>query len=101
MNVKRSLESRLRGWFPQEPALNGIKTSNVAANKGDMELGRKAFKRVAVADGVTVGVFSATHNLIGSRESIEIAILVLEPLCARVNYGKCFDLSALQTVKAA
>ena len=76
MNADKNLMKRIRGWFPKEPALNGIKTSNFATDEGKAEPNGKAFKVVAVADGVTVGVFAGTHNLIDPNgKSVELTIL--------------------------
>jgi hypothetical protein len=76
MNVKKRFQLRIRGWFPQEPALKVAKKTNVANGSCKAELDRKAFNRAAVANALMVGGFSGTHALIDPySKSIEVTVL--------------------------
>jgi hypothetical protein len=64
MNVKRSLESRIRGWFPQEPLSKNLKAYNVTTPETNAALNKKAFKTARIANAISVGIFLGTNFLV-------------------------------------
>ena len=56
MNVRNSLRSHIRGWFPQEPTLNAhftIKTPLLTR----AEFNRKIFKASLIANAIMLNIF--------------------------------------------
>jgi hypothetical protein len=64
MNVKRSLESRIRGWFPQEPLSKRLKAHSATKPETTAEHGRKAFKIATVANAVLLNIFLGINFLV-------------------------------------
>lgn len=76
MNVRNSLRSHIRGWFPQEPTLNAhftIKTPPLTR----AEFNRKIFKASLIANAVMLNVFLGTNFLLihPRYSSIEVSII--------------------------
>jgi hypothetical protein len=76
MNMKCSLESRIRGWFPQEPTLNAHFTIKIPSLTR-AEFNRKIFKASLIANAVMLNIFLGTNFfLIQPRYgSFEVSIL--------------------------
>lgn len=63
MNVRNSLRSHIRGWFPKEPTLNAhftIKTTPLTR----AEFNRKIFKASSVANAILLNIFLCTNFLL-------------------------------------
>jgi hypothetical protein len=84
MNIKKSLENRIRGWLPQEPLLTSPRKKWIELRKKWAELRRrepteserKVFKRTLIADSILTGSFSGTHILIDRyNENIGVTIV--------------------------
>ena len=73
MNVKRSLESRIRGWFPKEPILKTQKTSATVTSKPKNE---NLQKNIAIANGLLLGAFLGTHALFDPSNKSFVASVV-------------------------
>ncbi len=88
MTAKKSLENRIRGWFPQEPSFKIIqKTDSLTANLPKKEIGQK---HIAIANGLLLGAFLGTHALFDpSNKSIGATVVfwvTFVPAVILLNY---------------
>jgi hypothetical protein len=77
MNVKRLLQNRVRGWFPQEPIQKNYHSINSTVTQSKADLDKKAFKTSWIANSIMTSVFLATNFLLVRPfyESLEVSIL--------------------------
>jgi hypothetical protein len=64
MTLKRRLESRIHGWFPQEPLSKNLATCNSTQPQTKTAQGKKAFIVASIANAVLLNVFLGTNFLI-------------------------------------
>jgi hypothetical protein len=64
MKAKRSLGSRIRGWFPQEPIQKNYNSVNSTVPQSKAELDKKAFKASSIANSIMTSVFLGTNFLL-------------------------------------
>jgi hypothetical protein len=87
MNIKRSLDSRIRGWFPQETAFRTQKTSVPLTSKPKKD---NPQKNIAIANGLLLGAFLGVHLLIDPRnESAVVSVgfwVTFVPAVILLNY---------------
>ncbi|MGD6933650.1 MAG: hypothetical protein ACQCN5_05540 [Candidatus Bathyarchaeia archaeon] len=67
MKIKRRLELRIRGWFPQEPQIRNFAANNSFAPKTKAELDKKLYKHSSIA------------NVIVMSTSLGINALLIQP----------------------
>jgi hypothetical protein len=76
LKVKRFMESRIRGWFPQDPVLKNNKIGNLTTNKCKTEADPKVYTRAGIANAIMMGCFLVIDDLISSfNRKIELTIL--------------------------
>jgi uncharacterized membrane protein YvlD (DUF360 family) len=82
MKVKRSLGSRIRGWFPQEPLHKSCAADSSAVPKTKTELDKRLSKNGWIANAIIVSVFLGVNALFirpsyNYHVSVEITVLSL------------------------
>jgi hypothetical protein len=82
MSIKKSLESRLRGWLPKEPLLKGhsatapLKPEVKAAL--DQELSKKLIKAISITNPIIASVIIASNRSTLIKWNLETVVLTVE-----------------------
>ncbi len=67
MNVKKSLESRIRGWLPREPVFGSTQTKNKTHINKEMIENKRIGLRILDVIGITLLGFSIYVYLVDSH----------------------------------